>query len=98
MITDAPLCPQCLIGRLHLRLITYTGLYGKTLVSVPNTPAWQCDVCHSVDFDAAALLRIETLVEQAGPPPNRYRPPQPRETRPPRRITPAKRLPTRHKS
>jgi YgiT-type zinc finger domain-containing protein len=66
-------CPICQVGRLHLRLVTYVNLYDRTLVSVPNTPAWECDFCHTVEYDSESLQRIEALVGQAGPPPNRHR-------------------------
>ncbi len=71
---DQNVCPHCQIGRLHLRLLTYVHVYNGTLVSVPNTPAWECDFCHTTDYDNNALMRIEALVGQAGPPPNRHRP------------------------
>ncbi len=66
-------CPICQIGRSRLKLVTFTEVYGRTLVSVPNTPAWACDFCHAVQYDSAAISRIEALVGQAGPPPNRNR-------------------------
>ena len=59
---------------MDLRLTAYVRQYGATLISVPNTPAWICDVCHERQFDSASIQRIESLVGQAGPPPNRYRP------------------------
>jgi YgiT-type zinc finger domain-containing protein len=66
-------CPACQIGRLHLHPVTYTHLYLGTLVCVPNTPAWQCDFCHAIEYDSGAVQRIEALVGQSGPPPNRPR-------------------------
>jgi YgiT-type zinc finger domain-containing protein len=68
------ICPTCQMGRLDLRLTTYVRMYAETLISVPNTPAWICDVCHAQQFDPMAVQRIEMLMGQAGPPPNRYRP------------------------
>jgi YgiT-type zinc finger domain-containing protein len=66
-------CPACQVGRLHLKPLTYTHVYYNTLVSVPNTPARVCDFCHAIEYDQRALSRIEALVGQAGPPPNRAR-------------------------
>jgi YgiT-type zinc finger domain-containing protein len=71
---DVFVCQTCHIGHVNLRLTTYIQQYGETLISVPNTPAWICDVCHEQQFDASSIQRIELLVGQAGPPPNRYRP------------------------
>lgn len=66
-------CPFCQIGRSRLKLVTFTQVYGRTLVSAPNTPAWECDFCHAIQYDSGAISRIEALVGQAGPPPNRSR-------------------------
>jgi YgiT-type zinc finger domain-containing protein len=68
------MCPNCHMGHMDLRLTTYVQQYGNTLISVPNTPAWICDVCHARQFDDASIQRIEALIGQAGPPPNRYEP------------------------
>jgi YgiT-type zinc finger domain-containing protein len=73
MINDLS-CPHCRMGRLDLQLTTYVQLYGETLISVPNTPAWVCDICHARQYDDSAVQRIELLIGQGGPPPNRYRP------------------------
>lgn len=65
-------CPICHSGQMHLKLITFTQVYNQTLVSVPNTPAWECDFCHIIEYDSQAINRIDVLVGQAGPPPNRH--------------------------
>ena len=72
---ESNVCPNCLVGRMRLRLVTYVHVYGRTLVSVPNTPAWECDQCHAREYNRDTVLRIETLVGQAGPPPNRHHTP-----------------------
>jgi YgiT-type zinc finger domain-containing protein len=59
---------------MDLKLKVYLRQYGGTLICVPNTPAWVCDTCHSSQFDPESIRRIEMLVGQAGPPPNRYQP------------------------
>ncbi len=76
------------MGHMDLKLTVYVRQYGETLISVPNTPAWVCDVCHERQFDPESVQRIETLIGQDGPPPNRYRPEQTRK-RNPRRADPA---------
>ena len=65
-------CPVCHLGRMHQHFRVYVRQYGETLISVPHTSAWECDVCHHQQFDPAAIQRIETLIGQAGPPPNRH--------------------------
>src|SRR5260370_35754059 len=76
-LNDHFVCPACHLGHLDLRLTVYVRMFGETLIHVPNTPAWECDVCHHRQFDPASVQRIEMLVGQAGPPPNPYRPPAP---------------------
>jgi YgiT-type zinc finger domain-containing protein len=65
-------CPACHLGHMHLRKVTYIRQFGETLISVPNTPAWECDVCHQREFDPESVQRIEVLVGQVGAPPNRH--------------------------
>ncbi|MEP7287725.1 MAG: YgiT-type zinc finger protein [Chloroflexota bacterium] len=80
-LDDEYVCPNCHLGHMHLRLTVYVRLFGETLISVPNTPAWECDVCHQREFDPDSVQRIELLVGQAGPPPNRHRVPERRINR-----------------
>lgn len=71
---DQVMCPYCHLGHMRAQMVVYTRQFAETLVNVPNTPAWECDVCHHRQFDPTSVQRIEMLVGQAGPPPNRYRP------------------------
>lgn len=73
-VTDHYTCPTCRLGHMDLKLKVYLQQYGGTLICVPNTPAWVCDTCHASQFDPESIRRIEMLVGQAGPPPNRYQP------------------------
>jgi len=50
-------------------------MYGETLVTAPNMPAWECDVCHAQQVSPEAIQTVELLISPAGPPPNRYQPP-----------------------
>lgn len=50
-------------------------MYGATLITVPNLPTWECDICHHRDYDPEVVQQIEVLISPAGPPPNRYQPP-----------------------
>lgn len=80
-------CPQCHIGQLQLRLITYVQMYGETLVTAPNMPAWECDVCHAQRVSPEAIQTVEVLISPAGPPPNRYQPPAGQVAPTPKRKT-----------
>ena len=74
IMNDRVICPYCHLGHMAPRMAVYIRQFGETLVNVPNTPAWECDVCHHRQFDPSSVQRIEMLVGQAGPPPNHYRP------------------------
>ncbi len=76
------ICPNCHLGHMDLKLATYVQQYGETLISVPNTPVWICDVCHTRQFDEFSIQRIEAMIGQAGPPPNHYNPAHNRKIRP----------------
>jgi YgiT-type zinc finger domain-containing protein len=67
-------CPACQMGRLNLIRTTYTHIYDDTLIQVPNIAAWKCDVCGEIFYDPDAVRRIEVLIGEAGPPPNRHIP------------------------
>ena len=54
---------------MHRRFITYFTWLGDELVTVPDFPAWVCDVCGRREFDAHALNRLSLLLaENAGHP------------------------------
>jgi len=55
-------CPECHSGILRLQYITYfTWLYGE-LITVPNFPAWICDICGKREYDPKAILWLNTLI------------------------------------
>lgn len=74
-------CPKCQAGLLHLRYVTYIDYLGQELLTVPNFPAWACDVCGYLEYDERALGYLRTLLspwlqEQSEPRPPRRRPPR----------------------
>ena len=74
-IIDSFVCPECHIGHLIPISTTYVHQYGETMICVPNTPGWQCDMCRICQFDPLSVERVEVLIGQAGGvPPNRYQP------------------------
>jgi len=68
-------CPVCQLGHLNPVRTVLVRLYGDTLVQVPNSPAARCDVCRELFFDEAVLRRLDGLIGESGPPPNRHVPP-----------------------
>ncbi len=73
-MTDKVACPRCQIGYLNAETATYTSLHNGMLLSVPNMPAWKCDICEYHEFDFDALTQIEALAGHLGLPDDPVRP------------------------
>lgn len=61
---------------MRLSFITYFTWLDEELVTVPNFPAWVCDVCGKREYDERAVNWLTTLLSpNAGQPtsPNRRR-------------------------
>lgn len=56
------LCSECQTGILHLQHITYFTWLNSELVTVPNFPAWICDVCGRREYDERAVIWLNTLL------------------------------------
>lgn len=56
------LCLECQTGVLRLEYITYFTWLNQELVTVPNFPAWVCDVCGRREYDAKAITWLNTLL------------------------------------
>lgn len=79
-------CPECQTGIMHLHYLTYFTWLNEELVTVPNFPAWVCDLCGRREYDSRAVTWLNMLLNpetgRAGPrrrtpPPRPYRRPQP---------------------
>lgn len=55
-------CPECQTGVLHLRHITYFTWLNDELVTVPNFPAWVCDMCGRREYDSRAIKWLNALL------------------------------------
>jgi YgiT-type zinc finger domain-containing protein len=55
-------CPECQTGMLHLQHITYFTWLNDELVTVPNFPAWVCDVCGRREYDSRAVKWLNALL------------------------------------
>lgn len=83
-------CPECQTGVLRLRYITYFTWLSAELITVPNFPAWVCDVCGMREYDLRAVKWLNTLLNpetgRSGPRMHRQ---APRSNRiPPKSISP----------
>ncbi len=73
-------CAECPSGLMHLRFLTYFTWLNGELVTVPNFPAWVCDVCGRREYDEKAISWLTMLLD-----PNAGRPTQRKRTPPPAR-------------
>ena len=55
-------CTECQAGVMHRRHITYFTWLDEELVTVPNFPAWVCDVCGRREYDARAISWLVTIL------------------------------------
>jgi YgiT-type zinc finger domain-containing protein len=76
-------CNECPAGNMHIRHITYFTWLGEELVTVPNFPAWVCDMCGKREYDQSAISWLSMLLSpEAGHPTRRVkrtRQPEPRK-------------------
>ncbi len=67
-------CTQCQAGQMHQHFITYFTWLGDELITVPDFPAWICDVCGHREYDPAALNQLSLILSpNAGRPVSRSR-------------------------
>jgi len=74
-------CIECHAGVLVPRHVTYFTWLGSELITVPQFPAWVCDVCGRREYDERAIQWLNILLDpNAGKPTPSHRrtPPQTR--------------------
>jgi YgiT-type zinc finger domain-containing protein len=63
-------CNECGAGVMRLQFLTYFTWLDGELVTVPNFPAWVCDVCGRREYDSRAVSWLSILLNpDAGCPP-----------------------------
>jgi YgiT-type zinc finger domain-containing protein len=68
-------CSGCQAGQMHLQYITYFTWLADELITVPNFPAWICDVCGRREYDPRAINQLNLLLTpNAGHPTRREAP------------------------
>lgn len=67
-------CNDCQAGQMHRNYVTYFTWLGDELITVPDFPAWVCDVCGRREYDPYALNQLHLLLNpNAGKPNQRPR-------------------------
>jgi YgiT-type zinc finger domain-containing protein len=71
--TDSTMpCTECQAGQMHRRFLTYFTWLGDELITVPDFPAWVCDVCGRREYDLRAVSQLNLLLNpNAGKNPKR---------------------------
>ncbi|MGH2523971.1 MAG: YgiT-type zinc finger protein [Anaerolineales bacterium] len=52
-------CPHCQMGTLRPRKVVFAHWFEGQFITLPNFPAWVCDICGARDYDAGALEQLE---------------------------------------
>lgn len=55
-------CRECQAGQMHRRFVAYYTWLGDDLITVPDFPAWVCDVCGRREYDLQALNRLSLIL------------------------------------
>jgi len=55
-------CIECQAGHMHREYVAYFTYLGDELISVPDFPAWVCDICGRCEYDENALTRLTLLL------------------------------------
>lgn len=66
-------CNSCQAGQMHLQYLTYFTWLADELITVPNFPAWICDVCGKREYDPRALNQLNLLLSPSAGQPTRQR-------------------------
>lgn len=67
-------CNECQAGQMHQDFVTYFTWLGDELITVPDFPAWVCDVCGRREYDTHALNQLNLMLNpNAGKSTNRPR-------------------------
>lgn len=55
-------CFECQAGVMRIKFVTYFTWIETQLITVPDFPAWVCDVCGNSIYDQKAVNVISTLL------------------------------------
>jgi YgiT-type zinc finger domain-containing protein len=84
-------CPECQVGALRPRAVSFFSMYAGQPVTVPDFPAWVCDVCGRREYDSAALAELQAMLESGRSRGRRRQARQPGQENPPPPPTPGSR-------
>jgi YgiT-type zinc finger domain-containing protein len=56
-------CPECHAGHISIRHIAYYTWVSGELITVPDFPAWVCDMCGLREYDQRSLAWLSILLD-----------------------------------
>lgn len=62
MLPESHPCQECQAGIVRLHHVTYFTWLKDELITVPNFPAWICDLCGKRDYDQRAIAWLSMLL------------------------------------
>jgi YgiT-type zinc finger domain-containing protein len=62
-------CTECQAGVMRLKFVTYFTWLEDELITVPNFPAWVCDVCGRREYDEKSISWLTMLLNPLRTPP-----------------------------
>jgi YgiT-type zinc finger domain-containing protein len=62
LLNESYPCRECQAGMMRLRFITYFTWLDEEVITVPNFPAWVCDVCGRREYDEKAVNWLSMLL------------------------------------
>jgi YgiT-type zinc finger domain-containing protein len=57
-------CEYCHIGHYELAYSPYVHWYNGKIMIVPNAPAYSCDICGHMEYDATFLQKLNQLLNR----------------------------------
>ncbi len=55
-------CNRCQAGRQNLKLVTLFTWIGDEMITVPDFPAWVCDMCGYRLYDRRAMVQLSMVL------------------------------------
>jgi YgiT-type zinc finger domain-containing protein len=55
-------CSDCSIGQMRQTSVTYFTFLSDRMITVPDFPAWICDMCGKCEYDLDALDNLALLL------------------------------------
>ena len=55
-------CSACRIGEMRPTKVTYFAFARGRMITIPDFPAWKCDICKKCEFDIDALEKLTLLL------------------------------------